>query len=37
MTTKQLGAMCDAVQRKYVSQGIRLTDPEARKYEEEAA
>ena len=37
MTTKQLSAMCDAVHRKYVAQGIRLTDPEARKYEEEAA
>lgn len=28
MTTKQLGAMCDAVQAKYLPQGIRLTQPE---------
>lgn len=33
MTTKQLSAMCDAVQRKYLGQGVRLTDPELRKYE----
>tara|TARA_R110000772_G_C13177610_1_gene427695 strand:+ start:65 stop:484 length:420 start_codon:yes stop_codon:yes gene_type:complete len=28
MTTKQLGAMCDAVEAKYLPQGIRLTQPE---------
>ena len=33
MTTKQLSKMCDAVQRKYLGQGLRLTDPELRKYE----
>lgn len=33
MTTAQLKRMCDAVQRKYLSQGIRLTDPELIKYE----
>lgn len=31
MTTKQLSKMCDAVYRKYSTQGIRLTDPDARK------
>jgi len=33
MTAPQLGRMCDAVQRKYATQGIRLTDPEMQKYE----
>tara|TARA_R110000751_G_scaffold65483_2_gene133971 strand:- start:15157 stop:15573 length:417 start_codon:yes stop_codon:yes gene_type:complete len=28
MTTKQLGAMCDAVEAKYLPQGVRLTQPE---------
>jgi len=36
MDTKQLSAMCDAVQRKYLGQGFRLTDPELRKYEDAA-
>lgn len=30
MSTKQLSAMCDAVARKYRSQGVILTDPEGR-------
>lgn len=30
MTTKQLGKMCDAVHRKYVEQGVVLTQPEGR-------
>jgi hypothetical protein len=33
MNTKQIGKMSDAVWRKYVPQGIHLTDPEALKYE----
>lgn len=33
MTTPQMQRMCDAVHRKYAAQGIRLTDPELRKYE----
>lgn len=33
MTTKQLKQFGDAVQAKYLPQAIRLTDPEARKYE----
>ncbi len=28
MNTKQLSAMCDAVEAKYLPQGIRLTQPE---------
>ena len=35
MDTKQLGRFADAVQRKYLGQGLRLTDPEAQKYENE--
>lgn len=30
MTTKQLSAMCDAVEAKYLPQGVRLTQPEAK-------
>ena len=35
MDTKQLGRFADAVQRKYLGQGLRLTDPEMQKYEKE--
>ena len=28
MNTKQLSAMCDAVEAKYLPQGIRLSQPE---------
>ena len=35
MTIKQLTSLMDAMQRHYLPQGIRLTDPEALKYEEE--
>lgn len=37
MTVKQMAAYLDAVQRAYSSQGVRLTDPEALKYESEFA
>ena len=30
MTTKQLSAMCDAVEAKYLPQGVRLTRPEVK-------
>ena len=33
MTVKQMTAFMDAVQREYLPQGVRLTDPEALKYE----
>ena len=35
MDTKQLGRFADAVQRKYLGQGLKLTDPEMQKYENE--
>lgn len=35
MTVKQMTAYLDAVQGEYLQQGIRLTDPEALRYEEE--
>lgn len=34
-TTKQMAAYMDAVQKTYTAQGIRLTDPEALKYQNE--
>lgn len=37
MKVKQLSEYMDAMQRDYRAQGIRLTDPEARKYEAEFA
>ena len=37
MTVKQMSEYLDAVQRHYSRQGIRLTDPEALKYESEFA
>lgn len=37
MLVKQMTAYMDAVQREYAGQGVRLTDPEALKYEEEFA
>lgn len=37
MTTAQLSTFSDAVQAKYLAQGVRLTDPEARRYEREMA
>lgn len=33
MTVKQMSAFMDAVQREYLPHGVRLTDPEALKYE----
>lgn len=33
MTVKQMTAFMDAIQREYLPQGVRLTDPEALKYE----
>ena len=33
MTVKQMTAFMDAVQREFLPQGVRLTDPEALKYE----
>lgn len=35
MSVKQMTAYLDAVQQQYLPQGVRLTDPEALKYEEE--
>jgi C-terminal processing protease CtpA/Prc len=35
MTVKQMTAFMDAMHREYSGQGVRLTDPEALKYEEE--
>jgi hypothetical protein len=35
MTVRQMTAYMDAVQREYSAQGVRLTDPEALKYETE--
>ena len=35
MTVKQLTALMDQMQQHFLPQGIRLTDPEALKYEEE--
>lgn len=37
MTVKQMTAFMDQMQRHWLPQGIRLTDPEALKYEEEFA
>lgn len=37
MTAKQMTAFMDAMQRHWSGQGVRLTDPEAMKYEEEFA
>lgn len=37
MTLKQMTAFMDEVQREYTRQGVRLTDPEALKYESEFA
>lgn len=37
MTTKQMSAFMTAVQQEYSAQGVRLTDPEALKYEQEFA
>ena len=35
MSVKQMTAYLDAIQQRYLPQGVRLTDPEALKYEEE--
>jgi len=35
MTVKQMTEYLDGVQRHYSAQGVRLTDPEALKYEQE--
>ena len=35
MTVKQMTAFMDAMQRHWIAQGVRLTDPEALKYQEE--
>lgn len=35
MTVKQMSAFLDAVSRHYTSMGVKLTDPEALKYEQE--
>lgn len=35
MTVKQMTAFMDAMQRHWIGVGVRLTDPEALKYEEE--
>lgn len=37
MSVKQMTAYLDAVQQRFLPQGVRLTDPEALKYEEEFA
>lgn len=37
MTTKQMTAFMEEMQRHWTGQGIRLTDPEALKYEQEFA
>ncbi|MBM3603604.1 MAG: hypothetical protein FJX25_02375 [Alphaproteobacteria bacterium] len=37
MSVKQMTAYLDAVHQRYAPQGVRLTDPEALKYEEEFA
>lgn len=37
MTVKQMTAFMDAMQQHWLAQGVRLTDPEALKYEEEFA
>lgn len=37
MTVKQMTAFMDAMQRHWSAAGVRLTDPEAMKYEEEFA
>lgn len=37
MTAKQMTAFMDEMQRKWSGQGVRLTDPEAMKYENEFA
>jgi len=35
LTTRQMAALMDEVQREYRAQGIALIDPEARRYEQE--
>ena len=35
LTTRQMAALMDAVQREYRAQGIPLIDPDARKYEQD--
>lgn len=35
MTVKQMTAFMDEMQRHWIAQGVRLTDPEALKYEQE--
>lgn len=37
MKVKQMTAYLDAIQQQYLPQGVRLTDPEAMRYEEEIA
>jgi len=37
MTQKQMTAFMDEMQRHWIKQGVRLTDPEALKYEQEFA
>jgi C-terminal processing protease CtpA/Prc len=37
MTTKQMTAFMDEMQRQWTGQGIRLTDPDALRYEQEFA
>ena len=37
MTVKQMTAFMDEMQRHWIGQGVRLTDPEALKYEQEFA
>lgn len=37
MTVKQMTAFMDALQRHWAAQGVRLTDPDAMRYEEEFA
>ena len=37
MTGKQMTAFMDEMQRHWIAQGVRLTDPEALKYEQEFA
>ncbi len=37
MTSKQMTAFMDEMQRKWAAQGVQLTDPEAMKYETEFA
>ena len=37
MTSKQMTAFMDEMQRHWILQGVQLTDPEALKYEQEFA